>query len=435
MLRLSVVFRSSKLFSTSALQLAASRPVKATAKGFKGNVSGKKNRKTAGSFRFFEDHIHYTKNREEGTQLSNLEFFGNELHSNKVVGFTEKQVQKLVQLGAFKKDQFNELFKVPITLLRNETEIIHKFITSTQSTPSSENRICLLGERGIGKTTLLTQAQALALNNGNTIIIPISYALKLVDGTNDYFYDSKLGTYTQPMYLKKLLAKIEYVNKESLQKLSLSQDYTIDGISKDKASVKFTPKHSLLDLVKANVAGRQRGKVFQILINELLKQNKSSVLLTVDNFSALTSNPITAYRNIENKLIYTEEFQISKFIFQLTSGEISFNQGGVLLATSSDDKPSITLKHGLGLIEADPYLKESEFSRQLASKLVGVKPIEVSKLSKENVSILIEKYIEAQAFNNFELEANSKEHLVNQKYVLSGNGNPLELLKSITLYH
>ncbi|KAH3685419.1 hypothetical protein WICPIJ_003604 [Wickerhamomyces pijperi] len=440
MLRLNTLVRSSTRSFSSSVSLQAApntSKTKAIAKGFKGSATGKKSRKTAGSFRFFEDHVHYAKNREPGFELSNLETLNpTTLDLNKVVSYSEQQLQKLIQAGSFKKDQFHELFKTPITLIRDETSTMAQFVQDIATTPSSQNKICLIGERGIGKSTLLTQAQALAISQSNTIVIPISHALKLVDGSNDFFYDSKLQTYTQPMYLKKLLSKIEYINKELLSQIQLSQDYVIEGVTKDKAATKFNQKHTLSDLVQAtNLAPRQRGRVFQILIQELLNQDSHPVLVTVDNFSAITSHPITPYRNVENKQLYVEELQITKTLFQLTSNEVSFKKGGVILATSSDDKPSVTLKHGLGLIAADPYTKESDFNRTLASKITTVKPITVGKLQKECVGKLVEKYIEANAFNKTELENNNHQNLIDQKYVLSGNGNPLELLKSITMYH
>lgn len=439
MLRFNTLLRSSaRSFTSSAVPSAAAKPskAKAVAKGFKGSATGKKSRKTAGSFRVFEHHVHFAKNREQGFELSNLETLNQgKLDLNKVVSYSEQQLQKLIQAGSLKKDQFHELFKTPITLIRDETTTISKFVDSTATSPSSQNKMCLLGERGIGKSTLLTQAQALAIAQSNIVLIPVSYALKLVDGSNDFFYDSKLQTYTQPMYLKKLLAKVEYINKEVLSQMKLSKDHVIEGVTKDKAATKFNQKHSVLDLLQAKVAPRQRGRVFQIFIEELLKQETNPVLVTVDNFSAITSQPITPYRNVANKQLYVEELQITKTLFQLTSNEIAFKKGGVLLATSSDDKPSITLQHGLGLITADPYTKEADFNRTLASRITSVKPVTVGKLEKESVSNLVEKYIEANAFNSTELQANEKDQLVNQKYVLSGNGNPLELLKSITMYH
>jgi small subunit ribosomal protein S29 len=406
---------------------------KAVAKGFKKGGDGKTQRKTTGSFRMFQDHIHAGQYAKKAPKLA-LPTLEQELQLNTVATYSELQKQRLSQVGAFKKDQFHELFASPITLVRDETKQIEFLVEKSQQSPSSENRVCFIGERGIGKSTLLAQAQALAVKNTNAVILPISYAVKLVDGSNDFWFDAKIGAYIQPMFLKKLLDKIEYANKTSLSKLNLSKEYIIEGLTKTRAAAKFSPDNTLLDLVKAKVDARQRGQVFQILINELLLQNTAPVFVTVDNFGSLMASSETAYRNVENKPIHSKELQITKALFSLTSGEQSFKKGAVILSTSSDDKQTITLQAGLGLAKPDAYLKKDEYNPDVAANIQGVKPIEVGRLSKENVSQLIQRYAEADVFRKDELEANTLEQLVNQKYVLSGNGNPLELVRSVAMH-
>lgn len=421
--------RSARPFSSSATALAP----KAVAKGFKKDNDGKKQRKTTGSFRMFQDHVNAGQFNKKAPQLV-LPALEHHIEANTVVTYTQLQKQRLSQVGAFKKDQFHELFSSPITLVRDETKQIEALVHNSFKTSSKENRVCLLGERGIGKSTLLAQAQALIVENPDAVMLPISYGVKLVDGSNDYWFDAKLGTYVQPMYLKTLLDKIEYANKQSLAKLKLSKEYTIEGASKTRAATKFSTENTLLDLVKSKIDARHRGQVLQILIDELLLQQSAPVFITVDNFGSIISSPNSAYRNVENKPIAIEELQLTKTLLDFISGDKSFQKGGVILATSSDDKPTITLKAGLGLVKPDPYTKKELYDATLASRLAGVKPLELAKLSKENVTKLVEKYVEAQIFRKDELEQNTVEQLINQKYVISGNGNPLELIRSVAMH-
>jgi small subunit ribosomal protein S29 len=235
--------------------------------------------------------------------------------------------------------------------------------------------------------------------------------------------------------LKKFLSKIRYANESSLEKIKLTQDYSIENPVRARPPTRFSASNNLLQVLKTRFSARQRGAVFELLINELTKQDQFAVYVTVDNFGALTSNPFTAYRNTENKPVAVEQLQICQKLFEVTSGQRSFAKGGVILSTSSDDTPSVTLNAGLGLVKPDAYTKSQKYSRELSSRLVGVKPLEVGKFSKDNVGSLVETLIEANVFRKDELEKNTKESLIDQKFVLSGNGNPLELLKSVTMFY
>lgn len=405
---------------------------KAATQGFKKGNEGKKQRKTAGSFRAFQDHVHAGQYAKKAPVIS-LPILTQNAEVNSVVEYSGLQKQRLFQIGAFKKDQYHELFASPISLVREETKLMGELVSKALNSTSKENRVCLLGERGIGKSTLLAQAQALAMVNTEAVIIPISYALKLVDGTSDFLFDAKLGEYSQPKLLKKLLDKIEAANKTSLAKLKLSKEYTIEAIAKTRAAAKFSSEQNLLDLVRAKVESRQRGQVFAILIEELLSQSQAPVFVTVDNFGSLLTSAESAYRNVSNSPVRLEELQITKTLFDLTSGRKSFKKGGVILATSSDDKPSLTLKAGLGLTKPDPYTKRSVYDPELASQIAGVKPVELNRLSQTSVSQLVQQYAQAGVLRKDELEDNSLERLAQQKYVVSGNGNPLELIRSVAM--
>lgn len=436
MLRQSVV-RCARSIHTSRVLLApkTSGP-KATSQGFKrGGDSARSSKKSAGSFRFFEDHVHAGRyHKKSEANLSTISPFEGALTEGAVVRYTELQKQKLTQCGAFKKDQYAEVFPTPVTLVRPETKQLESVVNNAFNAPSSENRVCLVGERGIGKSTLLAHSLAIAVQNENAVVISIPHALRLVDGSCDYWFDSKLGTYTQPMYTKRLLDKIRHANATSLPKINLSKEYVIESSAKGRAATKFNTQHTLADLVKANVAGRQRGQILQILFDELLNQSKAPVFVAVDNFSALTASPQTAYRNTENKPLYLSDFQITNFILCLTSAQKSFQKGAVILSTSADDRNTLTLNTGLGLAQAGPYTPQYKLNRRIASQLNGVKPIEVSKLTKDQVSSLVGVLADAGAFRADELQQNTMEQLAAQKYVLSGNGNPLELIRSVVMY-
>lgn len=357
---------------------------------------------------------------------------------NQVSSFSNKQYQLLYRLGSFKQNQFNELFPRPVALVREKTT---KKLFDLLKT-SSNKKFILTGESGVGKSVLLAQLHALALEEKG-IIITISQPDLFLNGRNDFFYDDK--QYVQPMYLKKLLTKILKSNDpEILASIPLTKDYKFSNASpKDSAIKKFVTlsrsKNSLLDLVSVNTTPRNRGELFESVICELSAQSKAPVFFTVDNFSRILTGPFSAYKDVENKSIHVLELQIAKTIMSIVDGTIKFphKQSSVVLATSGVDRTNRTLPIGLGKMAHDPYITRYHYEPVLAEQLLkgGVQEFEVAKLDKEEVKQLLEFYLKSEIVLDRDAQEKTLEQLVDEKYCLSGNGNPRELLKSIILQY
>lgn len=423
-------------FHTSLATLAAKgAPVKkAASQGYKKTNTGK-TKKTSGAGKQFSDYINVLKLENKAPEIKGLGTLeGEKIKENSVLKYNQLQMKKLIISGTFKDNQFKELFKTPITLVTKDTKHMEEFVKNGSNTSSEHNRICLLGENGIGKSTLLAQTQAMISNLGDSIIIPIPYATQIVNGRNDFAYDQQLKLYTQPMFLKSFISKILDTNDKILAKIPIKSDHSFEGNTRHKSTIKVSSeRHSLLDLAKLSVAPRFRGRQLESIFTELLEQDQIPIFLTVDNFNALTSFTRTAYRDVENKPVHIGKLQLGKLIFDFTSGARAFKKGGVILATSTDERSNHTLLAGLGLTKPDPYTAEYYYDREVAQKLNGVKPYELQKLSKENVTKLVETFINADIFKSNDLENKTLEALVNQKYILSGNGNPGELIKSVVM--
>ena len=191
-------------------------------------------------------------------------------------------------------------------------------------------------------------------------------------------------------------------------------------------------------MLNIKAPSRNRGAVFDALIKELTTQTKIPVYFTVDNFSHLLTTPFTAYKDTSNKNIHLLKFQIGQSIFDLVSGDLKFaaKNSCVVLATSGSDRTNRTLPIGLNKLPHDPYLTRYHYEPLLAEKLLKGKceEFEVAKLSKIEVAKLIEFYQKAGILLEKDLQNKSLEQLTEEKYFLSGNGNPRELLKSIALY-
>lgn len=358
---------------------------------------------------------------------------------NKVTAYSNKQYRSLYHLGSFQKNQFNELFPKPVSLVRKSST--QEFFNQLQS--SSNKKFIITGEAGVGKSVLLAQTHALA-SESKSIVIHISYPELLLNGRNDFFYDESTKQYVQPMYLKKLLRKILKSNDETiLRSLKISKDYKFSNADpKDSAVKKFVTlkkgENDLNDLASVKTQSRHRGGLFQAFISELAAQKEYPVLFTVDNFSKILTSPFSSYKDVNNKNVHLLELQLGKSIMDIVSGDFKFSHkdSAVVLAISGVDRTNRTLPVALGKLEEDVYIKRHHYDPQFASLLQkgGIKEFEVPKLDKTETRELLEFYLKSEIVQNSDSQI-TIEQLADQKYFLSGNGNPRELLKSIVLMH
>lgn len=421
----------------TAMQAAA----KKKAPGFsKAQSGGKKTTKrvTAGSMYKRWQPAVATANLHKNATFVDLPIFNpQKMKGFEVNSFSEHQLQLLYRLGSFRQNQFNELFTRPVSLVRDSTT--KKLFDTLEK--STSKRIVITGEPGVGKTTLLAQLHAQALEK-KALVFSISNSEILTNGRTDFFAEGE--KYIQPMLVKKLLTKFAKSNsKELLQSITLSDNYKlVHSEGKDlsvKRNVNLTKgKSTLSDLLNIKAPSRNRGAVFDALIKELTTQTKIPVYFTVDNFSHLLTTPFTAYKDTSNKNIHLLKFQIGQSIFDLVSGDLKFaaKNSCVVLAISGSDRTNRTLPIGLNKLPHDPYLTRYHYEPLLAEKLLKGKceEFEVAKLSKTEVAKLIDFYQKAGILLEKDLQNKTLEQLTEEKYFLSGNGNPRELLKSIALY-
>ncbi len=347
---------------------------------------------------------------------------------NTVVSFGPS-IRPLTHFGAFKPNQRNELFRDRPSLVRQSTtlKVYNDFIKKGINTPSSENRVCIWGDQGVGKSVLSSQTQSLAFLSGY-IVLHFSKAEDLLTGFSDYAYDETKNIYYQPMFLNRWLRKIVAGNKTILQSIKLSQPYSIK-VSGASSLLTFTKNDSLYKLFSDPKGKTYRREAFEIFWKELLIQDQYPVLLSVDNFNAFMEYSYTMYRNTENKHIYFNKFELPKLIFKILSGKQSFKKGAVVVSTSSVFQSKHTLPVALGLEEFDPYFTKGQCDHKQVELLSGVRSLEVKRLSKEETATLISYCRSASVFSprSEEQEGNLT---VDHRYMLSGNGNPRELLNS-----
>ncbi|SCU98924.1 LAFA_0G20890g1_1 [Lachancea sp. 'fantastica'] len=429
--------------SSSCVRHAA--PARGKAQGFAKKVSaGKTSAKkvSAGSmYKPWQETVATAKFNKNAVSAEIGTFKPLELSKSvdQIVNFSDAQYKSLYINGLFKQNQFNELFPHPISLVRRSTtlDLFEKLTKKSNITA----KYILTGEAGVGKSVLLAQVNALACDL-KALVINISHPELFMNGTSDFFHDG--SNYVQPMYLKGLLTKILKANDHKLlSSIPLADSYKFPNADpRDSSSRKFiqlnAKENTLLDLLSMKTTSRSRGEVFRALISELSRQESVPVFFCVDNFSRILSEPYTAYKSTENKNIHVLELQLGKTIMDIVNGNIDFanKSSSVVLATSGSDRTNRTLPVGLQKLPHDPYISRKHYDHELSSMLAkgGLQEFPLEKLAKEEVRKLIEFYSKSEIVLSKDTESQDFEKLVDEKYILSGNGNPKELLKSLVLH-
>lgn len=346
----------------------------------------------------FRDAVRLLKFENLARDLGELgiEDLGVSTQANKVVKYSANTEKTLVELNSFKKFQHHELFKNPISLVSENTKAVDAKFVKNLAGPSKDNRLCLIGEKGVGKSTLVTQAKALAVSEykNDVVLLHIDAAEKMVDGSNDYIYNKTTGKYQQPMYTKRLIKKLRAANEDIFKKLPLSRDTSFTAKKVEHHLKKDV--NTLYDFVLLNHDFGLLGasSAFQFFVDELVHHSeKVPVLVSIDNFNALLSEPFTAYRTAAFTPIHFTGFEMGDLVLRLVSGDLSFSKGGVLVAESNDFRLNKTLPVGLGLVEYDPYYTNSECDLAVASSLLkngGVRAFDVKNLTKSEARTLLQ---------------------------------------------
>ncbi|CAK7903731.1 37S ribosomal protein S23, mitochondrial [[Candida] anglica] len=314
--------------------------------------------------------------------------------TNKVTKFSSKSLAKLVSLETFKKFQHVEMFSEPVSLVTQNTHNIHANFLSKLNDAKSP-RLCLLGEKGSGKSTLIAQTMALALeqHNHNIVLLHIDHPEQIVNGTSDYIFNSKTKQYQQPMFTKRWIEKVRDANKDVFQQLKLSRDVSFVTDKKEHQLKK--DENTVYDFVANNADFAKQGSsgALQFLIEELQHHSKTTpVLVSIDNFTGLINDPVSKYRHPDFTPIHFTDFEMGSFALKVANGEIEFAKGGVLLSSSSDNRNAHTLNVALGLEQYDPYYKNEQCDVEVVEALLkngGIANYSLTNLSKDQARELL----------------------------------------------
>ncbi|GEQ72221.1 hypothetical protein JCM33374_g5908 [Metschnikowia sp. JCM 33374] len=347
-----------------------------------------------------------------------------------VVTYNLHTEKTLRELGSFKKNQHHELFSNPVSMVTDNTNRIHAEFIENIDGPSSNNRVCLLGEKGSGKSTLVSQVQALILSKykQNAVLLHVDQAERMVDGSSDYFFNPTLGKFHQPMFTKRWVNKLRKSNETVFKNMPLTED--VSFISKKETRELKKGTHTLYDFITHNSEFGFYGpsNAFQFLLKQLQAHSKEiPVVVSIDNFNSVIRKPHTEYFHQDMTPITLGEFEFGHFVSQLVSGEFSFAKGGLLLAESKDAGECKTLRVGLGLEVPNPYDEPQQCYMDFAEQMTlngGVKAFDVANMTKaqareflaflDKVGVLqIREYPTKETYKSLEESAPSPGNTIN----------------------
>lgn len=392
-----------RFFSVSSCRNAPPKPQpkKKVKVGYKPKETKEKAKKSGMTHLKFEDAVRKLNFERQARDLLDLglaELSVDSLASvgSSVVKYNAETEKALQELGSFKKAQHHELFRNPVSLVSDNTLAIKDSFLSKLDGPSKDNRVILLGQKGVGKSTLVTQAQALALSqhSGDVVLLHLDFPERIVEGTSDYIFNTNTKKYQQPMFTKRWIRWLRQANEAVFKKMPLTRDISFvakkveHNLKKDTNTV-----HDFLTLNHDfGVSGPTAA--FAFFVEELQAHSAQfPVFVSIDNFNALTVEPHTKYYHPDMRHIHFTEFEMGHFIERLVSGELSFAKGGVLLAESKDAGESKTLRVGLGLQEHNPYDKISQCDTPFAETMRqngGIRTFQVQNLLKDHARALLE---------------------------------------------
>lgn len=377
---------------------------------------------------------------KDSAAIDNLKSAGGQ-----VLGIDEQTVKALQTLGAFKHTQGWKLFHRPATLMRSDTlKLAQELKAVDTSAESTMVRKIIYGEKGSGKSVLLLQLMAMALQRG-WFVVAIPNAEDWTIGHTAY---EPLSTpegllYIQPHATLEFLQKLITANEKLLSKLRVGLTH--------KLPVPVKADSTLLELAQIGTRDAALAwPVWQALLKEMQAPSKEGkglerpkMLFAVDGVNHFMRD--SHYLNAEAKPIHAHHLAlVNDFIGLLKGGKA--NGGMVVGAVSRSNNPNtptfdMCLKQRANAqtprevnkstgrkdnIKFDPYVVHDELVRQSIGKDVDVH--KVSGLTKDEARSLMEYYARSGL-----MRAEVSNELVNSKWVVAGGGIVGELERATVM--
>lgn len=379
----------------------ALREARQLAKKEKSQQGRKKVKKGGMTHHFFRDAVSVLRSENKIQPLENLgvtPLEAGDMENESIVSYNPASLPLLKGLNVFKRYQHHELFESPISVVSLNTRLLLDNVLNDAKN-TKENRHFLRGERGVGKSTLLAQAHALAYSKykGDVVMLHFESPENIVNGTSNYLFNKEKGVFQQPMFTKRWIGKTRFVNEKVFRKMPLTKDIEV---STEKSSFKLKKgSNTVYDFLLRSRDFAKATSAFDLLWEQLQHHSeKFPVICTIDNFNGLISKPFTEYRHTNYTPIHLTEFEMGNYLLDLVTGDLSFKKGAVIACDSSAHANTKTLTVGLGLEEYDPYSRKAECDKIIAQRLLKngkIPVVNVKNLTTEEARSLVLFYGQA----------------------------------------
>ncbi|PWN51508.1 hypothetical protein IE53DRAFT_386118 [Violaceomyces palustris] len=289
----------------------------------------------------------------------------------------------------------------PRTLVRPQTISLLDTLDASSNSKESTRSI-LVGEKGCGKSVLMTQGVSYALDEGWAVVY-LPKAIDLINSSSPYVYSQTQLTYLQPSLTRALITSILEVNSSILKTLSTTEPTQLERSSKVEAG---TPLDKLARLgLDETLNPAARHQVLEALVKGLASQTKVPVLFAIDDLQALFLPSL--YRDPDYEILQSYELGLPRMLLSLLTPKDSpfaLRRGAFLGALSGTHTEfpvpaelSASLNLALDSSKVHPYTPFNP--THLAHAQCGLKAIHVGQpLSKTEAAAIFAQLIRERAY-------------------------------------
>ncbi|KAI5810802.1 mitochondrial ribosomal death-associated protein 3-domain-containing protein [Pyronema omphalodes] len=337
--------------------------------------------------------------------------------------FEDTDIDKLRILDAFRRTQDWKFFHRPSTIFRSESLLVAEKLAriSGEQVPERESekqndpfqRMVVYGPKGSGKSILMLQTIALALQR-NWVVINIPNAHDLVIGHTEYELDTESGLWKQPVYTSQLLQRIAEANRPILQLMTTDKSYKFGKIEIEAGA----PLTNLTGIGSKDSTVSH--ECFMALLEQLERPESPPVLFTFDVLNEVMQ--FSEYRDPDFKLIHAHDLAIPNVFLAYLSGKRKFPKGLIMGATSASGAPRCEALE-LALV-GEPLPNFSKLDQRVAPSLKGSERLPLGAMDITEARSLLE-YCRSSGLLRSQVELSDEK--VVQAYALS-SGLPKELV-------
>ncbi|KIR53788.1 mitochondrial carrier protein [Cryptococcus gattii Ru294] len=308
----------------------------------------------------------------------------------------------------------------PASVVREATLDLVKRVEGAKTGSSKLARYILTGERGSGKSVLLVQSVAYAIESG-WIVLYSPRASKWVNSTSQYIYDPETKTYAQWESAQNILSVLLETNKDKLSAIELSERVELTKGKSVKAG------ESVAVLAQLGVKDdRSAVKVLEAVVDALEKQTKFPVLWAIDEAQTLFNT--SKYRAADYTPIEPYHLSTPRLALDFITGRRSFSRGAVVTSLSLSDPsnlPSPALRSALSLSSSTPLTPYTPINPYHLAHAESLTPINVPYgMNSQEAAGLFE------LFARKGWAPNGSDELFMESFVAS-HGNPREMGKGL----